>query len=85
MGGVEAAKAGSAERLCATDATKAYKRGLALFGEGAYDKALTVSYALRCRRFLHGMYGKRSATQQAGSSLDRETTHNTEQRFVVVY
>lgn len=43
MGGVEAAKDGSAERLCATDAAKAYKRGLALCGEGSYDKALTVS------------------------------------------
>lgn len=44
MGGVEAAKDGSAERLCATDAAKAYKRGLALCGEGSYDKALIVSF-----------------------------------------
>lgn len=44
MGGAEAGnKDGGAERLCATDAAKAYKRGLSLCGEGSYDKALVVS------------------------------------------
>lgn len=43
MGGGEAAKDGSDERLIATDAAKAYKRGLALCGDGSYEKALIVS------------------------------------------